>query len=121
MGVVTRRLTGLVAIVTFVAGLCLPLFSGHFLLDDDTACQTDVLVSRTARAQAIQTAQPVAPLEHCAICHWQRAISGAHASARTIAVRSPELSASVAIRAARAPELTLLHFGASRAPPRVLA
>lgn len=121
MHAVTRRLTGLVAILTFVAGLCLPLFSGHFLLDDDTACQTDVLVALTAQPPVVQAPQPEAPPEHCAICHWQRAISGAHASARTLAVRALEPSVSVALAATRAAELNLQHFGASRAPPFVLA
>jgi hypothetical protein len=117
VGVLTRRLTGLVAILTFVAGLCLPLFSGHFLLDDDTACQTDVLVEITSQPPDLHTAQPEPPLEHCALCHWQRAISGARTSAHTIAVRAPEFSAPIAMNPTRAPELTLQHFGASRAPP----
>jgi hypothetical protein len=116
-----RRLVALSAIVTFAAGLCLPLLSGHFLVDDDTACDTDVLVPITSQPNTIQASQPEAPLEHCAICHWQRAISGAHASARTIAVRAPQPSASVAMDATRTPELTLQHFGASRAPPSGLA
>lgn len=116
-----RRLVALVAMATFVAGLCLPLFSGHFLVDDDTACDTDVLIPITSQPNTIQASQPEAPLEHCAICHWQRAISGAHASARTIAVRAPQLSAAVTIDATRAPVVTLQHFGASRAPPSSLA
>jgi hypothetical protein len=55
--------------------LGLPLPGMHRGLNDDTACGVESGVP--GRAQALHDPVATTPLQHCAICHLQRASSGA--------------------------------------------
>ena len=66
-----------VALSAFVASLSLPFLAAqHITFDDDAACGADELSTGHAKTQ-FDVSQPSAPLGHCALCHWLRAVSGA--------------------------------------------
>jgi len=86
------RVRAWVALGAFVASLALPFLAArHLTFDDDAACGVDTLSTGHARTQ-FEAPQPAAPLGHCALCHWLRAVSGArpgpevHVNARLDAV-----------------------------------
>jgi hypothetical protein len=84
-----KRLRAWAALAAFVGSLGLPLVSAsHFSADDDLACgQVSLYAARTTLQY--QTVKPAAPGTHCALCHWQRAVGGAVASAPVAAFSTP--------------------------------
>src|SRR6476646_9929843 len=79
------RLRALLALSVFSISLALPLLSfGHFTFDDDRACEA---VSLTAPAQKpgvqIEPLRATLPPDHCALCHWLRAVGGSRTTAVT--------------------------------------
>jgi hypothetical protein len=111
------RLRALLALSAFVGSLSLPLVSfGHLTLDDDRACGSIVLALGHPWAQ-LEPIRPSLPADHCALCHWLRAVGGS----RTSDVVTPHTWLEPA---ASAPVLTLVWRPAllvterpSRAPP----
>lgn len=68
--------------MAFLVGLGLPFMGDHLgLNNDDPACGPD-LVADLGQSVQLQAATTVIPLQHCAICHLQRATSGAAPAAR---------------------------------------
>lgn len=115
------RVRAWVALGAFVASLALPFLAAqHLTFDDDAACGVDTLSTGHLRTQ-FEAPQPAAPLGHCPLCHWLRAVSGArpgpevHVNARFDLVTTriaPVLQGhGTNVQTARA----------SRAPPALLA
>ena len=74
MSVRFRRLVGRLAVVLFLGTLGLPMLDLSW--KDDFACGSAELGPRHGTDQ-IETAQVPLPEEHCAICHWMHAVTGA--------------------------------------------
>jgi hypothetical protein len=77
------RLRALLALCVFSGSLSLPLLSfGHFTFDDDAACGS-VSLTRPHPGVQFETARRPLPPDHCALCHWLRAVGGARTSVPT--------------------------------------
>jgi hypothetical protein len=78
------RLRALATLVVFVASLGLPMVSfGHYGLEDDLACGSVSLTEAHPGVQLDQ-ARPKLPPNHCAVCHWLRAVGGSHTTGITL-------------------------------------
>jgi hypothetical protein len=80
-----RRVVALAVITAFAGGLVLPALSARHASPDAedrraTSARTMLLVSE---------AGPVEADEHCPVCHWLRAISGAFALAPVVVSATP--------------------------------
>jgi mono/diheme cytochrome c family protein len=76
MAIARRRRVAGIALVAAVLWLALPLAGlGHPGFNDDTACGVEGI--RSGGITRFQAAATVNPLQHCAICHMQRASRGA--------------------------------------------
>ena len=121
VGRVRRQLTAWIALAAFAAGLLLPIsFARHSWTDDpDLGWGEPQLVNRHPVTQ-IEAVRPAAAAEHCAICHWLRALGSSVTSAK---VRHPVL----AFAGTRQSSLPIALVAAvrdcaqARAPPRTLA
>jgi hypothetical protein len=71
-----RRFAAHLALFAFAGVLCLSALDGHSGFDDDRACGERGL-HVTRYASELQAPVPVAPAQHCPLCHLQRAASGA--------------------------------------------
>lgn len=72
-----RRLTAQVALAVFLGVLTLPVLSpSHLRADDDIDCGSADLVLRNPTPQ-LGLPTPPATRQHCALCHWQRAVRSA--------------------------------------------
>jgi hypothetical protein len=114
------RIRALVTLVAFVASLGLPVFSlSHYALDDDTACGSIQLTPTQSSVQLDQK-RPSLPLQHCAICHWLRAVGGSQTTDVTVvqAWLEPAPAAPVAAEAWR--PATTDTARPSRAPPALI-
>lgn len=111
------RVRAWLALWIFLGGLVLPIVSPAHPADDDQAPSGLELYSHHPWSEIATVLPPVAP-EHCAICHWERALSCASASTpvdvtgqfEAVAVRQ----ADTPVSAASAP----VRHASSRAPPR---
>ena len=75
-----RRLVVITATLAFLGGFVLPIFSSHDVgADDDAACNDPVIAAGYTSAHP-QISSPTAAPEHCAYCHWLRAVTGASAA-----------------------------------------
>lgn len=111
------RLRALLALTAFVGSLSLPLVNfGHLTLDDDRACGSIVLALGHPWAQLESPAQSL-PADHCALCHWLRAVGGSRTSTvvTTLTWLEPGEPAPVP-ELARRPALLVIERP-SRAPP----
>jgi hypothetical protein len=73
-----RRRVARIALVAAVLWLGLPMAGMHPGLNDDTACGLES--GAPGGSQTLRGPATVNPLQHCAICHLQRASSGAQAA-----------------------------------------
>jgi len=72
------RVRAWLALGAFVGTLALPVIAArHLTFDDDTACGIDELTV-VRLTTGFEPFQPAPPPGHCALCHWLRAVSGAH-------------------------------------------
>ena len=112
-----RRLFGHLTLTVFLASLCLPfLTASHFAWDDDPACGSDVL----APAHATTQFEPVIPgpvAQHCAICHWLRALGSASPAGSPSARPFIEARREAPARDFVAPERLVAGDRWSRGPP----
>ena len=75
-----RRLVVFTATFAFLGGFALPMFSSHDVgADDDAACNDAVIAAGYTSAHPQISSLTAAP-EHCAYCHWLRAVTGASAA-----------------------------------------
>src|ERR1041384_2221451 len=75
------RIRAFAALVAFVGSLALPLLSfGHLTFDDDRACDSLELRADQNPRTAVGETRPALPPEHCALCHWLRAVGNARTS-----------------------------------------
>jgi hypothetical protein len=66
------------ALGAFLASLALPFLAArHLTFDDDAACGVDELTLGHAGLQ-LEASRPSPVPGHCALCHWLRAVGGAH-------------------------------------------
>jgi hypothetical protein len=106
--------------VAFLASLSLPFVGGHLsLVNDDAACGPE-LATNWGRPTQLQTPEAVQPIQHCAICHLQRATSGATPSARLTVIASTHWSAARLFDDGRHVTSTSLDRQPARAPPASL-
>jgi hypothetical protein len=106
--------------VAFLASLSLPFVGGHLsMVNDDAACGPE-LATTWNRAVQLQAPEAVQPIQHCAICHLQRATSGATPSAPLTAVASTGWSGARLSDDGRHVASTSLDRQPARAPPASL-
>lgn len=112
------RIRAWLALVAFVCSFALPLTAAeHSVRADDAACN---LTAPAAGAQAtLRAAAGGGEQDHCPLCHFQRAVGGAHASrpVRISITSDSSMSAPASFRRAHAP---VLGTRSSRAPPALL-
>jgi hypothetical protein len=115
------RLRALLALAAFVGTFSLPLISvGHLAFDDDRACGSIELAGYGADARFAPAQAPI-PQNHCALCHWLRAVGGASTSDVSVTrvwLERGDIAAPVVLTQPVRPALT---HGPSRAPPTVLS
>src|SRR4051812_46596611 len=71
------RVRALVAVGAVLGSLGLPPLSfGHFTFDDDRACGSVELIASHPGFE-LGPVKPTLPADHCALCHWLRAVGGA--------------------------------------------
>ena len=72
-----RRASAWVVLAAFVSSLAVPVLgTGHAQLEDDASCDPYVLGGGHPTEQFEVVLPPLAD-DHCAICHWLRAVGGA--------------------------------------------
>jgi hypothetical protein len=107
-------------LVAFLVGLGLPFVGGHLgLANDDPACGPE-LAAGWGRPVQLQTPAAVQPVQHCAICHLQRATSGAAPAARLAAIGDTGWSDARRPDDGRHVASTALDRQPARAPPASL-
>ena len=114
--VISRRLWATVILVTMCGGVVTPLF-GDLHAETDIAC-ADEAWGGTGHHQTTQF-EPIRPPVgdgHCAVCHLQRALSGAADDAKRY-VSGDEAAPWIAGTIARATRGCSRHDAPSRAPP----
>jgi hypothetical protein len=80
MTVAGKQLRAWVAFLAFAGSFGLPFFSASHLSGlDDEACGQVVLATHSKTQ--FQGVTPIPPPQHCAYCHWQRAVGGATTAA----------------------------------------
>jgi hypothetical protein len=114
---VGHRLRAWTALVAFLGGLGLPFLNArHFGADDDTACgQVSIFNGHTQ--QQVDAAPAPVPRDHCALCHWQRAVGGAAPSAPVASCSTPESNRLLPAPATRGVGSAAVQERPSRAPP----
>lgn len=114
---VGHRLRAWVALLAFLGGLGLPFLNArHFGYDDDAACGQISLFNGHTQQQYEATAAPI-PRDHCALCHWQRAVGGAAPSPAVAAFSAPEPNRLRPIPRTRDNGTAAVQERPSRAPP----
>jgi hypothetical protein len=114
-----RRSVRWIAVVTGLCGLLLSLASpAHALRETDPDCGPVTAALDHART-ALETATPVSVEQHCAFCHWMRALSGAAPSAEIAPVPAFITYAIATSRDDRSAVVTILDLKSSRAPPAI--
>jgi hypothetical protein len=106
-----------VVLTVFVVGLAVPvLAAGHGPAEDDTFCAPFLPSAGHPTLQFEQVLPPVTG-EHCAICHWLRAVSGAAPDASSPTQALLDAVSSIAPMPELAGGRTILAERPSRAPP----
>jgi hypothetical protein len=114
MRILYLRLRAWAALIGFLAGFA-PIMSGLHQPGDDPSCDPE-FASRHPRVQ-IEAVVPPSPIEHCSLCHLQRAARGARTAPNAVAVwasRPVELRIPTDSRLIRS---TASDQQPSRAPP----
>ena len=111
------RLRALLALTALGGSLSLPLVNfSHLTLDDDRACGSVVLALGHPWAQ-FESPRPSLPDDHCALCHWLRAVGGARTSGVVTTQTWLEPSAPAPVPALAWRPALLVIDRPSRAPP----
>ncbi len=112
----SRRLWAVSVLVTMLCGVVMPLF-GDLHADSDIACAEDAW-GATPHHQTIQFESILPPVGdgHCAICHLQRALSGAADDAKRY-VQGAEAAPWIVGTVSRSTRWFVRHNVPSRAPP----
>ena len=111
-----RRALAWIVVAVLVAAQGLPaLSSRHLFADADAECGPVLAIGHTAaQFEAVRT--PLAD-EHCAICHWMRAVNGAAPGSPLAALVATDLQAVVTVGRPTGYALDLAADTPSRAPP----
>jgi hypothetical protein len=111
---VRPRLRAWLALVAFVGSFLLPLAANHIAWDDDLGDGRPVAAHSPTQFDA---ATGSAPTDHCALCHWWRAIGNANAGLvadANVWLRPDELHETGAVSS---PDHLVVFDRPSRAPP----
>lgn len=112
-----RRWFGHVTLLAFISGLLVPLFMAtHARWDDDLACGSETFVAGHKTAVSKAASAPTRP-EHCAVCHWLRAMGSASAVAAVVALpgfAAQDLQSSAPVDA---PTAVVAFHCTTRGPP----
>lgn len=114
-----RRIATVFVLVTMMGGVAMPLF-GDLHADSDLICADD-LIGATSHHQTtqIESVRPLVAGDHCAVCHLQRAMSGAADDAKRY-VAGTGTTPWVVLAVVRATRELARHDVPSRAPPSSL-
>jgi len=115
-----RRVAGL-ALVAFLVGLGLPFVGdGHLGFNgDDSACGSDFAFN-VGRPLQFAASSAMLPSQHCAICHLQRASSGASPSTAPGPVSAVVAAEVCSPSNICSPSSTTIDRQPARAPPASL-
>src|SRR5262245_48824379 len=115
------RLRALLALAVFSISLALPLLSfGHLTFDDDRACEVVSLTVQTPKPGVqIEPLRPTLPPDHCALCHWLRAVGGSRTTSVTTIEAWLEPSPTVLIPSPTWHSVSVVPHVPSRAPPTI--
>jgi len=114
---VRPRLRAWLALVAFVGSFLLPLAANHIAWDDDVGDGRPISGHSPTQFDA---ATASARADHCALCHWWRAIGNANAGLladASVWLQPDEICGSAAISS---PDHLVVHDRPSRAPPASL-
>jgi len=112
-----RRLRVWITLAAFLGTFAVPVATlGHFTADDDAACGQISPVAGHLTTQ-FESPQAAPPLEHCALCHWLRAVGGASPSVPRVVAVVATLNRVAPPAAERAAESPVVSQRSSRAPP----
>jgi hypothetical protein len=111
-----RRLAAVFVLVTMIGGVATPLF-GDLHAEGDRICADDP-VGATPHHQTtqIESVRPPVAGDHCAVCHLQRAMSGAADDAKRY-VAGTMVTPWIVVAAVHATRELARHDVPSRAPP----
>jgi hypothetical protein len=104
------------ALGIFIGGLALPIVSPAHPVDDDQDTPGVALISHHPWSEIASVLPPAVP-QHCAICHWERALSGASASARVEVASALHAIAVGRLEIRLSADSAPIRHGSSRAPP----
>jgi hypothetical protein len=121
MRALNLRVRAWLALGSFLMGFALPFLAArHLTFDDDAACGNDELVVVRLHTQ-FETPKPVQPPGHCPLCHWLRAVSGAHPDHAPLVATWLEPVAVCPAPVYRAQDVASVTHRPSRAPPTPIA
>jgi|SRR5688572_30232558 hypothetical protein len=111
-----RRVVAWIVVAVLVAAQGLPaLSSRHLFADADAACGPTLAAGHSAsQFEAVRTGGAD---EHCAICHWIRAVNGASPGSPLAALTASDAPSVVASGRPSVYALDLAADSPSRAPP----
>jgi hypothetical protein len=112
----TRRLGSWLALASFVAGVLLPASVVRHGPDDPDAAWGAPGLAAGHPVTQVEPVRPPVPQDHCAICHWVRALTHSVAG---VPLRGPQLDV---VRAVSSPTVCDVEFdiaagSPARAPP----
>lgn len=117
MTALARRGSAWAALVAFVASFGLGgTAAGHRDADGDASCEQVELAEGHGRVQ-FEAVKPSPAATHCAICHWQRAVSGANLAAADGGSFQFQLLGRPVLSGARSPRRAARDQHSSRGPP----
>jgi len=112
-----RRIRAWVTLAAFLGTLAIPVATlGHFTPDDDAACGPVIGAPGHASTQ-VEVPRPAPVPQHCALCHWLRAVGGAAPSVPRVAMSLPTPARVQAPATEHRATDPTLNERPSRAPP----
>ena len=117
LGPLFRRLSAAIVLLTMAGGVVMPLF-GDLHAETNDPCAENTWGGGTPHHQTtqIESVRPPVSGDHCAVCHLQRAMSGADDDAKRF-VQGEGPTPWIVRTAVRAPRELARHDVPSRAPP----
>jgi hypothetical protein len=113
------RVVGLFALATFVVALGLPLVARHAFGDDIDVGWGEQPISFGQTIAKIGSPRPPRTDEHCALCHWGRALRASVTAESISSVAPVAIGAVLASRSASSSSATV-PTGSPRGPPASL-
>ena len=111
-----RRVRAWVALAAFTATLVVPFLNArHVFRVDDVACA--VAAASDPAAARLSAAGAPAGADHCDLCHWLRAVGGAHVSNAALIGARWQPAAPSPAPVHRCPATPARCHGPARAPP----